>query len=220
MNKRTLKLTFAAWFVLAVSCSPALVPSEMPTADERAEGAERAEGTEGGQVEAQLNDPPVSEDAAPEERAPSPLEPSAAVFSDSRIPLNTLTQRRESLLHDYPDVFLQEPEPDTARVEGSWLNRTGYRVQLLSTRDVQTADDMRSQFILWSDSTFTSYLPETYLHFRQPYYRLHVGDFTNRSDAIRLARYLKRRYPDAWVVHDVIVPEQVPADTLQVVPLP
>lgn len=203
------------------SCSPAALPPDRPTPP-----ASDGVPTASPQLEQQQ---PTSVDGLVWQDAPSGQPGGSATGRTSgprietdglSIPLSSLTGRREALLHDYPDVFLQQLEPDTADAADPSFDRTGYRVQLLSTRDVGLADSLRSRFIVWSDTTFNSYRPEAYLHFRQPYYRLHVGDFTQRTDAIRLARYLKRRYPDAWVVHDRILPERVPADTLQVIPVP
>jgi len=45
--------------------------------------------------------------------------------------------------------------------------------------------------------------------FRQPYYRVRVGNFKIRENAIEFSRILKNRYPDAWVVHDRIDPENI-----------
>jgi len=123
-----------------------------------------------------------------------------------------LSDSFSSRSHDMPGVFLkeivfEEKEKDIY---------AGYRVQILSTRDISLADSVQSSFRVWADTTFTGYVPRSYIFFHQPYYRVHVGDFNDRSRAIDLSRYLKRRYPDAWVVHDRIEPEMVPADSVKI----
>lgn len=111
--------------------------------------------------------------------------------------------------HDVPEAFLKKDTTDN-----SYSNPfDGYRIQVLSTRDVNIADSVSTDFRLWADSTFANYVPKAYVFFRQPYYKVHVGDFQDRQKANTLSRIIKQKYPDAWVVHDRIDPQSVPADT-------
>ncbi|MGF1671847.1 MAG: SPOR domain-containing protein [Balneolaceae bacterium] len=112
--------------------------------------------------------------------------------------------------HDIPEPFLKERIIEERETD----EYAGFRIQILSTRDVAYADSVRLNFGVWADSTFANYIPESYIFFRQPQYRVHVGDFRERDRAITFSRFLKSKYPDAWVVHDRINPEQVPADTV------
>jgi hypothetical protein len=66
---------------------------------------------------------------------------------------------------------------------------------------------------MWAAENISGYDVEAYIYFRQPYYRVRAGDFRNRDRAIEFSRLLKDRYPEAWVVHDRIEPDHVPADT-------
>lgn len=114
--------------------------------------------------------------------------------------------------HDIPEAFLKKDTTDN-----SYNNPfDGYRVQVLSTRNVVAADSLSTDFRLWADSTFSSYVPKAYVFFRQPYYKVHIGDFQDRQRANTLSRILKQKYPDAWVVHDRIDPEAVPPDTAKI----
>jgi hypothetical protein len=133
-----------------------------------------------------------------------------------QIPMNQLSDLQRSLSHDYPEVFLLSLSNLDEPVEED--PTAGFRIQLFSTRDVDLADSLLSEFRVWSDSLFADYEPEAYLEFRQPYYKIHIGDFNNRDQAILVARYLKRWYGDAWVVYDQIIPERVPVDSVQVIP--
>jgi len=117
--------------------------------------------------------------------------------------------------HDVPEQFLKEIVVEERETD----EYAGYRIQILSTRDVSLADSTKLNFQVWADTTFQQYTPEAYIFFRQPQYRVHVGDFRERERAIQLSRYLKSRYPDAWVVHDRINPENVPADTTRIEPI-
>lgn len=114
--------------------------------------------------------------------------------------------------HDIPDAFLQR---DTAK-STSFNPFDGYRIQILSSRSVALADSISTQFRLWADTTFTAYTPKAYIFFKQPYYKVHVGDFQDRQRANELSQMIKQKYPDAWVVHDRINPALVPPDTVNI----
>ncbi|PAU95575.1 hypothetical protein CK503_00470 [Aliifodinibius salipaludis] len=116
-----------------------------------------------------------------------------------------LTQKQ-----DIPDIYLKA---DSA---GEQINRNpydGFRVQILSTRNVERADSVANSFRMWADSTIKGYKADAYVSFRQPQFKVHVGDFQIREQANKFSRLIKKRYPDAWVVHDRIEPSDVPADT-------
>lgn len=136
----------------------------------------------------------------------------ASLLETSR---SDLTDQFSVKQHDMPEQFLKEIVVEERETD----EYAGYRIQILSTRDVSLADSTKLNFQVWADSTFQHYTPEAYIFFRQPQYRVHVGDFREREKAIQLSRYLKSRYPDAWVVHDRIDPESVPADTTRIEPM-
>ncbi|MEX0722387.1 MAG: SPOR domain-containing protein [Gracilimonas sp.] len=92
----------------------------------------------------------------------------------------------------------------------------GYRIQIFSGQDVTGADTTAANFRAWADTTIAGYQPETYVFFRTPYYRVHVGDFHEREKAIQFSNIVKRYFRDAWVVYDRVIPENVPADTTKI----
>lgn len=112
--------------------------------------------------------------------------------------------------HDLPDFFLAQDSSDESLNSNPF---DGYRIQIISTRDQPRADSVANKFRTWSDSTISGYTAKAYVFFRQPYYKVHVGDFQDRGPANRFSQLIKHRYPDAWVVHDRINPENVPTDT-------
>lgn len=112
--------------------------------------------------------------------------------------------------HDMPEAFLKKDSSDTSINSNPF---DGYRVQIISTRDVQLADSVAGQFRIWADTTITGYEAKAYVSFRQPYYKVHIGDFQQRDRANSFSRLIKHKYPDAWVVHDRIEPSDAPADT-------
>lgn len=86
---------------------------------------------------------------------------------------------------------------------------SGFRIQIISTADVSIAERLQREFIEWQNAELTDYDAETYLQFRQPFYRLHVGNFRSRALAIEFSREVKRKFPDAWVVFDTIDPTRL-----------
>ncbi len=119
--------------------------------------------------------------------------------------------------HDMPESFLQM---DTTANEVVRNPFDGFRVQILSTRNVAVADSVSTEFRLWAEDYMDGYFPKSYVFFKQPYYKVHVGDFHDREKAIQLSRLLKRKYPEAWVVHDRINPGDAPADTVGIKLIP
>jgi len=122
-----------------------------------------------------------------------------------------LSNRFAILNHDIPESYLRE----AVREESEADRYAGFRVQLLATRNVAEADSTSDEFRIWASERIDGYEPNTYVFFRQPYYRVRAGDFRDRETAIEFSRLIKNRFPGAWVVHDRIEPDQVPSDTTE-----
>lgn len=120
-----------------------------------------------------------------------------------------LSDRFSTLEHDMPETYLKEVIQDDIELDES----AGFRIQILSTRNVALADSIRDEFRLWSSQLIEEESVEAYIFFRQPFYRVRVGDFRNRSKAIEFSQLVKARYPEAWVVHDRIEPSNVLSDS-------
>jgi hypothetical protein len=111
--------------------------------------------------------------------------------------------------NNIPKVFTKET--DTRNIGNP---NQGFRVQIISTRNVANADSTAKRFRFWADSMITPHAPKVYVLFRQPYYKVQVGNFQFQKRALKLEKLLKSRYPGAWVVHDKINPNSVPSDTV------
>lgn len=124
---------------------------------------------------------------------------------------SSLSDRYSSRQNDIPESFLKIED----KVEEEKDLFEGYRIQIFSGLDVDVADSAASQFRIWADTTIAGYQPETYVFFKPPYYRVHVGDFHTQERANSYAQFVKRRFRDAWVVYDRVNPWNVPADTVR-----
>ena len=43
-----------------------------------------------------------------------------------------------------------------------------------------------------------------YVTFREPYYRVRVGDYRTRLEANKLLKAIRKSYQDAWIIQDKI----------------
>lgn len=84
---------------------------------------------------------------------------------------------------------------------------SGYRVQVFSTRDKEAADAQYDAALAWyrglaeKPAAIGARLP-AHIIFRQPLYRLRLGDFATRQQAESARTVIARRYPDAFIVPD------------------
>jgi len=77
----------------------------------------------------------------------------------------------------------------------------GYRIQLFKdsgNEALDAAQDMIDKF----EEDFPGL--NTYLSFQEPYYRVRVGDFRTRLEALDYLKNIKRKYRNVWVIKDYI----------------
>lgn len=125
---------------------------------------------------------------------------------------SSLSDQFATIQQEIPEVF----QKDIVYEEQAVDEFAGYRVQLLSTRSVAEADSTKDNFRVWAEDHIEGYSPQTYVIFRQPYYKVRVGDFRNQDQANDFSRMVKNEFPGAWVVHDRIEPFYIPADTTEI----
>lgn len=122
-----------------------------------------------------------------------------------------MSDRFASYEQHVPEAYLPENEED-AEDEEQRQSNYGFRIQLISTRDVEEADEVAEEFEEWMrDLEITNY-PEVYIEFQQPRYRVQVGDFTERTKAMDYLEFLQNLYPQAWIVHSYINLDQADGD--------
>jgi hypothetical protein len=93
--------------------------------------------------------------------------------------------------------IIQDSRIDTLVSRHIWLNQyhqemEGYRIQIFF--------DAGNKFLSMSpDSTISAYIT-----FKEPYYRVRVGDFRTRLDAERFLQLIKPSYPNAFPIKEQI----------------
>jgi hypothetical protein len=76
----------------------------------------------------------------------------------------------------------------------------GFRVQIDFGQDHNAVNKTKSDF-----SVKYPGIP-AYISYKQPYFKVSVGDFRKRLDAVRLLNQVRKDYPAAFIVADRIMP--------------
>lgn len=84
------------------------------------------------------------------------------------------------------------------QLNAGMATQDGYRIQLFNGNNRTTAEEMKIDFL----KKFPD-IP-VYLIYQQPNFKLRVGDFTNRFEALKLYRQLQNHYQPIILVPDKI----------------
>ncbi len=76
----------------------------------------------------------------------------------------------------------------------------GYRIQIYK----ESGNTALDKALTIRDKFEKRYNVTAYITFNEPYYRVRVGDFRTRLEAIRFLEKIKRIYPLAWEIKDDI----------------
>ena len=74
----------------------------------------------------------------------------------------------------------------------------GYRVQIHSGNKKQPANQARSIFLRVHPKT------KAHLDYEQPYYRVRVGDFKTKLEALKYKNFIAKEFPNCFIVNDKI----------------
>ena len=77
---------------------------------------------------------------------------------------------------------------------------SGFRIQIYK----ESGNTALDKALAIRDAFEKRYNIPAYITFNEPYYRVRVGDFRTRLDAIRFLEKIKLRYPLAWEIKDDI----------------
>ncbi len=107
--------------------------------------------------------------------------------------LDTLNRGKEiSLMSDSISSGLS-PQKDAAP-SGKKIVHEGYRIQVLALTSMEAARAKKS--VIESELQW-----DVYIDYDKPYYKMYVGNYTNRKDAEKALNKIKQfGYPDAWIV--------------------
>ncbi len=106
----------------------------------------------------------------------------------------------------YDKNFIGDARIDTVLMLHKMQNQKfpyieGYRIQIYKETGNNALDSA------WSEKTrFENEYQgvKAYISFREPYYRVRVGDFRTRLEAIKFLSVIREKYPYAWEIKDKI----------------
>ena len=113
--------------------------------------------------------------------------------------LNTPTEGGNVVIMQ--DATIRQALKDYAKAKDEEKGLQGYRIQIYfgtghSAR--QKATDIRNKFI----TEFEDQKP--HLIYQAPYFKVRIGDFRTKSDALKIMDEIKAIYPGAFIVKDYI----------------
>ena len=77
---------------------------------------------------------------------------------------------------------------------------SGYRIQINFGQDRNQANKVRSDFTLKYPG-----IP-TYMSYQQPYFKVNVGDYRSKLEAVKNLNLIRKSYPGCFIVKDKINP--------------
>ena len=118
------------------------------------------------------------------------------------------------VVHDVPPVVMAgrvvvparagrpaPTEPTTRQVDG-------YRVQIFSSNSRASAEEIRDRALAWWERAQSGQgAPqqlEAVVTYLQPYYRVRLGAFATDADAEAALAFVRREYPEAFLVPDMV----------------
>ncbi len=115
-----------------------------------------------------------------------------------------LTLQDEDLSFEEAASPVEREQPETGTPGGEAAARpkvnrliNGFRVQLLATKDIETATLAKKE----AEFTFAGDSVGIYIEFDSPYYKLRIGDCRTREAAEQLRDLARSKgYPQAWIV--------------------
>lgn len=114
--------------------------------------------------------------------------------------------REVDVQHQVP-VRLMQGRAD----EGVTQTIQGYRVQVYSAQDKQSAEEFRERVRVWwnsskdeaPDEPFAGRLPIV-VEYGQPYYRVRVGAYASREEASDALEFIQQEFADAFVARSQV----------------
>lgn len=81
----------------------------------------------------------------------------------------------------------------------------GYRIQIYSGNKKQPANQSRSAFLRVYKKK------KAHLNYEQPYYKVRVGDFKTKIEALKFKNNLTNHFPNCFIVNDEIDIKEIDA---------
>lgn len=118
------------------------------------------------------------------------------------------------VVHDVPAgvmagrVVIPDPAGPPAPQEPQPQQVEGFRVQIFSSASRPSAENVRAEAVQWWEGAQSAAgAPdemEVQVAYLQPYYRVRMGAFATREEAEAALALVRRQYPEAFLVPDLV----------------
>ena len=122
---------------------------------------------------------------------------SQAVYSQGNSDTNTVQQ------NDNITVIQDNRIDELNKNHTATFELKGFRVQIYSGNKKQPANQARATFLKVHPKT------KAHLHYYQPYYRVRVGDFKTKLEALKYKNEIASEFPNCFIVRDKIDIEEL-----------
>lgn len=118
---------------------------------------------------------------------------------------DTIQSTVQDTIRDFSKMYIGDARIDSLLQLNVMQNEKyptvpGYRIQIFKG----SGNDALSEALVVRDKFVAKYNVPAYITFNEPYYRVRVGDFRTRINAIRFLQRIKWRYPLAWEIQDQV----------------
>ena len=128
-----------------------------------------------------------------------------SLFAQDTIQQDTIQSTVQDSIRDFSKMYIGDARIDSLLRLNVMQNKKfptvpGYRIQIFKGSGNNALNDA----LVVRDKFTAKYHVPAYITFNEPYYRVRVGDFRTRVDAIRFLQRIKRQYPLAWEIQDEV----------------
>ncbi|MBE0649468.1 MAG: SPOR domain-containing protein [Bacteroidales bacterium] len=118
---------------------------------------------------------------------------------------DTIRDMAQDSIRDYSNMYIGDARIDSLLQLSALQNQKfktvpGYRIQIFKG----SGNNALNSALVVRDKFVAKYGVPAYITFNEPYYRVRVGDFRTRMDAIKFLQRIKRAYPLAWEIQDEV----------------
>ncbi len=149
----------------------------------------------------------------PTTEVPAPTYPAYETFDPSGFDAQPAVA--VEVVHDVPARVMQgrvvvpggsASVPDASEPVATQVD--GYRVQVFTSASRDAAESLRAQAVRWWEGAKSRpgapRSMEAVVSYRQPYYKVQLGAFASREEADAALALVRRQYPEAFVVPDLV----------------
>lgn len=113
-------------------------------------------------------------------------------------------EKTDSLTHNKTERIIKDKRIDKLdETYKATFTLKGYRVQIHSGNKRQPANQARASFLRVHPKT------KAHLDYEQPYYKVRVGDFKTKLEALKYKNFINEEFPNSFIVKDEIDPTEL-----------